>query len=131
MGILGGLGRWFRPDPSPAPEAVADLTWVDEFIARVRPYIYVREEDDLLIKRPNQAQKLNPQGTKMLKALVDGESVHGLLDRVGRDPRRVRDVALFVAEVKRFLEGSLDELDLTSFPSCPSFPRSPSRIAAT
>ena len=52
-----------------------DLAWVDEFIANVRPYIFVREEDCLLIKRPNQAQKLNASGAKILRALLSGMPV--------------------------------------------------------
>ena len=92
MGVLDGLGRLFRPDPSPAPEAVADLTWVDEFIARVRPFIFVREEDNLLIKRPNQAQKLNEQGAKILGRLVDGTMerwgrVDAVVNSAGHGPK--------------------------------------------
>ncbi len=35
------------------------LAWVDEFIDNVRDYIFVRTEDNMLIKRPNQASKIN------------------------------------------------------------------------
>jgi radical SAM protein with 4Fe4S-binding SPASM domain len=82
---------------------------VDEWIQNVRPYIFVRAEDRLLIKRPNQAQKLNRQGAEILGRLVDGTSIQQLLDEIGREPQRVRDVALFLLEVKRFLEGNQDE----------------------
>jgi radical SAM protein with 4Fe4S-binding SPASM domain len=108
--MLHGVGR----RRSPTPQPTIDLGWVDEFIDNVRPYIFVREEDSLLIKRPNQAQKLNAQGVKLLKALLDGRSIGEVLDRVGREPRRVRDVALFLLEVKRSLEGRLDEHRLSS-----------------
>lgn len=91
-----------------APGAV-DLSWIDEFVARIRPYVYVRAADNLLIKRPNQAQKLNPQGVVILRALLDGAPVHDLLDRIGRTPERVHDLAAFVTAVKRFLEGTLDD----------------------
>ena len=59
---------------------MADLSWVDTWIANVRPYIFVRLEDNLLIKRPNQAQKLNAQGAMILKELVDGKTIVALLD---------------------------------------------------
>ena len=49
------------------------LSDVDQFIANVRPWIFVREEDRLLIKRPNEAQKLNRQGVAILQALLDGD----------------------------------------------------------
>jgi radical SAM protein with 4Fe4S-binding SPASM domain len=94
--------------------AGAGLAWVDEFIANVRPWIFVREEDRLLIKRPNEAQKLNRTGLLILKSLLDGASIDEVLDRVGDDPRRVGQVALFLREVRRSLEGELDE----SRPSC-------------
>jgi len=93
---------------------VPDLAWIDEFIDRVRPYVYVRPLDNLIIKRPNQAQKLNPQGVAILKALLRGQTVSQVLDRIGREPRRVRDLQLFMLEVKRFLEGTLDEMTRSS-----------------
>lgn len=84
-----------------------DLSWVDEFIRRVRPYIFVRARDSLLIKRPNQAQKLNPTGVRVLASLLAGERIARWVDRVDRDPAKVRQVGLFLFEVKRFLEGTL------------------------
>jgi radical SAM protein with 4Fe4S-binding SPASM domain len=94
--------------------ASIDLSWIDEFIARIRPYVFVRETDSILIKRPNQAQKLNPQGARILKTLLDGASIEQLLDRVGRRHRPIRDIQLFLVEVKRFMEGRLNELDRSS-----------------
>ena len=51
------------------------IKWVDEYIGYVAPFIYVREADKLLIKIPNEAYKLNPQGLKILKHLLSGESI--------------------------------------------------------
>jgi len=93
-----------------AAAPAADLTWVDEFIDRVRPYIFVRESDNIIIKRPNQAQQVNPQGARILKSLLDGASVNQLLDRVGREPHKAHDIQSFMLEVKRFMEGALDEI---------------------
>jgi radical SAM protein with 4Fe4S-binding SPASM domain len=87
----------------------ADLSWIDEFVARIRPYVFVRAADNLIIKRPNLAQQLNPQGVALLKALLDGTRIAELLDRVGREPAKLRDIELFMLAVKRFLEGTLDE----------------------
>jgi radical SAM protein with 4Fe4S-binding SPASM domain len=89
------------------------LAWVDEFIGNVRPYIFVREEDSLLIKRPNQAQKLNAKGVEILRALLSGRSIAEVLDEVGRDRQRMHDVSLFMFEVRRFLEGTLTETNAT------------------
>jgi len=85
-----------------------DLSWVDEFIENVRPYIFVRLEDNLLIRRPNNAQKLNATGALILKSLTDGMKIHELLDRIGREPEKVADVAHFLYAVKARLEGRLD-----------------------
>jgi radical SAM protein with 4Fe4S-binding SPASM domain len=109
MGIAAALRRVIRPKPAPEPAVIYDLSWVDEFISRVRPYVFVRREDKLLIKRPNQAQKLNPQGAALLESLLEGVSISRALDGIGRAPDRIRDVALFLIEVRRFLEGTLDE----------------------
>jgi radical SAM protein with 4Fe4S-binding SPASM domain len=86
-----------------------DLAWIDEFVDRIRPYVYVRQVDNLIIKRPNQAQKLNPQGVAILESLLQGKTVGQVLDETGREPRRVRDLQLFMLEVKHFMEGTLDE----------------------
>jgi radical SAM protein with 4Fe4S-binding SPASM domain len=90
-----------------------DVSWIDEFIERVRPYVFVRAADNLIIKRPNQAQKLNPQGVAILQALLDGKSIAQLLDEVGREPQKIRDIHLFMFEIKRFMEGTLDETTRT------------------
>jgi radical SAM protein with 4Fe4S-binding SPASM domain len=86
-----------------------DLSWVDEFIANVRPYIFVRVEDSLLIKRPNNAQKLNSAGANILKSLLDGKSIQVLLDEIGQEPKKVQDIAHFLCAVKQQLEGTLDQ----------------------
>lgn len=107
-------GFLFRKAPQRSTGTKLDLSWVDTFIANVRPYIFVREADHLLIKRPNQAQKLNLQGTRLLKALLDGQSIQQLLDEIGDEPRKRHDIALFLYEVRRYLDGKLDEANATS-----------------
>jgi len=109
MGLAKAFRRAFGPRPDRPPSEILDLSWIDEFIDNVRPYVFVRLEDNLLIKRPNQAQKLNPQGAALLKDLLDGRSISRVLDEIGRSPERIRDVALFMVEVRRSLEGRLDE----------------------
>jgi len=94
-----------------ATDTLPDLSWVDEFISRVRPYIFVRLEDNLLIKRPNNAQKLNPTGARILKALLDGDSIKTLLQRVSASPEKVHDISQFMHAVRQQLEGTLNEFD--------------------
>jgi len=86
--------------------ASIDLGWVDEFIEKVKPYIFVREEDALLIKRPNSAQKLNPTGVRILKSLLGGMNIGELVQKVGEDKKP--DLANFFYALKAHLEGSLN-----------------------
>ncbi len=88
-----------------------DLSWVDEFIQNVRPYIFVRLEDNLLIKRPNNAVKLNSTGALILKSLLDGMRINALLDKIGRDPEKTEEISSFLMAVKNHLEGRLDEFN--------------------
>ena len=99
--------------PRRPASTLPDLSWVHEFIPRVRPFIFVRATDGLLIKRPNEAQKLNPTGVRVLEALLAGERIAQLLDRLDHDPSKVRQIGLFLFEVKRFLEGTLLEANAT------------------
>ena len=106
------MSSW-REGPTPSPgstgEAVLpDLSWVDEFIRNVGPYIFVRTEDNILIKRPNQAQKLNAQGAQILKFLLDGGSIAGVVRGLGGDQGKLEQVALFLHGVRGFLEGHVN-----------------------
>lgn len=89
--------------------SVPDLNWVDEFICNVKPYIFVRLEDHLLIKRPNTATKLNPMGARILFTLLQGASIRQLLDQLGHDPDKITATAHFLQAVKQYLEGSLGD----------------------
>ncbi|MCX7003414.1 MAG: radical SAM protein [bacterium] len=85
------------------------LSWVDEYIARVRPYVFVRLEDNLLIKRPNVACKLNPSGARILKALLDGAPLAAVLARLTPTQITPTEVGAFLLAVRHYLEGRLNE----------------------
>ncbi len=91
---------------------ISDLSWVDEFIANIRPYVQVRPEDSLLIKLPNTAQKLNSAGVFILKTLLDGKTIHELLDEIGREDEKIHDISNFMIAVKQQMEGKLDEFSV-------------------
>jgi len=91
-----------------ADGVAVDLSWVDEFIANVRPYIFVRSEDNILIKRPNQAQQLNSQGARILEFLLDGGRIAGVLAGLQGNAQRIGEVAEFLHGVRGFLEGRVD-----------------------
>ncbi len=91
-----------------APRAAS--AWIDDFIRSVKPYIFVRLEDNLLIKRPNTAFKLNPMGAKILFALLNGEKIDRLLKKIGKEPQKETEILGFVCAVKQQLEGKLDDI---------------------
>jgi len=86
-----------------------DLNWVDEFISNVKPYIFVRLEDNLLIKRPNTATKLNAMGARILFSLLQGTSIRQLLDKLGHNNEKITATEHFLQAVKQYLEGGLAE----------------------
>jgi radical SAM protein with 4Fe4S-binding SPASM domain len=87
-----------------------DIAWVDEFIARVRPYIFVRTEDNILIKRPNQAVKINRTGALILKSLLEGMPILTLAKKLGNDRSKITECVRYIITVKQHLEGTLDPL---------------------
>ncbi|MCK5058274.1 MAG: radical SAM protein [Candidatus Aminicenantes bacterium] len=88
---------------------IVDLSWVDEFIRNIKPYIFVRLEDNLLIKRPNSAFKLNPTGSNILYALLNGKKIHRLLKKIGTEYQKRKEIHNFLFAIKQQLEGNLDE----------------------
>jgi len=85
------------------------IEWIDEYVARLRDYVFVREEDGLLIKVPNEAHKLNEGGVRVLKRLLDGESVLDLWASYGSTPDVRRDLYAFFAGLKQVLQGCVNE----------------------
>lgn len=85
------------------------IAWIDEYVARLRDYVFVREEDRLLIKVPNEAHKLNASGARILKRLLDGESIDDLWRSFGGTGEVRRDLYDFFCGLKQVLQGCLDE----------------------
>ncbi len=97
--IAPGLPEDFDPD----------LAWVDEFVAQIRDYIFVRPADSMLIVLPNQTYKLNNTGVQILSAMCGGAE---LVDILGKKLAR-RDVRLdlyyFFLDLKAVISGCLRE----------------------
>jgi radical SAM protein with 4Fe4S-binding SPASM domain len=86
-----------------------NIGWVDRYLEKVRPFIYVRERDALLIKIPNQVYKLNPSALRLLQRLQAGASVVDIIGRY-RDPEAVaRDIHVFFCDLRAALQGDLRE----------------------
>ena len=82
-------------------ERGTDLSWVDGFVGRIRPYVYVRESDNVLIRMPNQAFKLNRSGCRVLKYLLERRPYPAVLaEGRGKSPRW-RMTCLFFSAILR------------------------------
>jgi len=55
------------------------LSWVDDFINSIKPYVYMRLRDNVLIRMPNEAFKLNSSGARVIKHILDGGSVQDFI----------------------------------------------------
>ena len=93
----------------PCTGNAVDLSWVDEFIDNIRPYVRAREQDSVLIKLPNQVFHLNDSGVRIMSFLLAGGGAADLLDTFGED--KATDIVSFIEAVKRCLEGTLRETD--------------------
>jgi radical SAM protein with 4Fe4S-binding SPASM domain len=86
-----------------------DLSWVDRYVDRIRPYVYVRETDNVLIRMPNQAFKLNRSGCRVLKFLLKGNRIAAVLSE-GRDTSAMaEDLFVFFTDLAAMLQGTLCE----------------------
>ncbi|MFH2138650.1 MAG: radical SAM protein [Candidatus Omnitrophota bacterium] len=85
------------------------ISWVDEYVKKVAPYIYVRKADNLLIKIPNEAYKLNEQGLNVLSHLMSGESVYSIIDTYDDKEKVAQDIHNFFCDLRALLKGCYHE----------------------
>jgi radical SAM protein with 4Fe4S-binding SPASM domain len=86
-----------------------NVDWVDEFIKKIKPYIYVRKLDRLLILIPNQAYKLNESGVAMLDFLLHGHSINEFLSHIKGTEEKRRDIHHFFCDLRAAIKGCLRE----------------------
>jgi radical SAM protein with 4Fe4S-binding SPASM domain len=87
------------------------LAWVDDFARQVRPHLFVREEDSLLILVPNQAYRLNATACEILGRTLRGESIAKVLGPRAADPAVRLDVHRFFCDIRSLVTGCLGEGD--------------------
>ncbi len=98
--------------------ASSDLGWIDEFYQGIRPYLFVREEDGVVILPPNQVYKANETGIGILKYLERGSSIRKLPGL--SDGERARQVDDFFRDLRDFCAGDTRGMD--SRPSVETIP---------
>lgn len=84
-----------------------DLRWIDDFVQEIKPYVYVREVDRLLILIPNQVYRLNESGVKIMHYLLSGHTVVDLLQHVGSDEKKRRDIHYFFCDLRAVVSGCM------------------------
>jgi len=83
--------------------------WIDGYVARIKPYVRVRRADSLLIKIPNQAYKLNPQGLKVLEYLMKGGKIADVLVAYEDKEAVSLDLYCFFKDLMALLKGCYNE----------------------
>jgi len=86
----------------------ADFSWVDAYFQKVKPYIYIRLEDMLLIKRPNEVQKLNKSGAYILKELLNGHEINSILKKINATSEKELQVYNFLTAIRQSIESKTD-----------------------
>jgi radical SAM protein with 4Fe4S-binding SPASM domain len=83
------------------------LDWIDDFVDRIRPYVFVRLRDRVLIRMPNQAFKLNTTGARILHHLLQGGSVRDILEKRSYDQHLPKQLNSFFTDLSRMLNSSI------------------------
>jgi radical SAM protein with 4Fe4S-binding SPASM domain len=79
--------------------------WVDAYVGSIRNFIRVREYDSLLIKIPNQSFKLNPSALRIMKRLLAGETIAGIMAPFRDREAVAMDIHHFFCDLKAVLGG--------------------------
>ena len=105
------MGFVTKERPNEFGSRLEDLAWIDEFAARVRGYVRVREEDGVLIKVPTEVHRLSTSGARMLARCLDGETAAEVATSLGADgrPERIRQVHAFFCDVRDLLSGEMGD----------------------
>lgn len=86
-----------------------DLIWIDNFINSIKEYVYVREDENLLIILPNQVYKLNNTATELLSFLLKGNSIISYLDSYLLNPQQIKAINYFICDLRSLLKGCFIE----------------------
>lgn len=77
------------------------LSWVDDFLNRIKPYVYMRLSDNVLIRMPNEAFKLNPTGARIIAHVLDGGSVQDFIKARSDSPETEAQLEQFFRDFVR------------------------------
>jgi len=89
------------------PEPAPSLDWIDAFVDRIRPYVFVRLTDRVLIRLPNHALKLNKTGARVLHHILQGGSVRDILKSGDFDEGLPVQLHSFFVDLSRLLNSAV------------------------
>jgi len=89
------------------PSTAHQLAWIAAFVKRIRSYVFVRLTDNVLIRMPNEAFKLNRTGARLLHFLLNGGSVKSLLQARSSDKSVPAQLQAFFTDLSHMLSSSL------------------------
>mgnify|MGYP000521585017 CR=1 FL=1 len=85
------------------------LSWVDDFLHSIKPFVYMRLRDNVLIRMPNEAFKLNSAGARVIAHILDGGSVQDFI-RVRADyPETEAQLERFFTDFSRLWNNEVCE----------------------
>jgi len=85
------------------------LAWVDDFIKRIKPYIYLRLKDNVLIRMPNEAFKLNSTGARVIAHILAGGSVGDIIQARRDHPETEEQLERFFTDFSLMWNGKVCE----------------------
>lgn len=85
------------------------LSWVDDFLNRIKPYVYMRLRDNVLIRMPNDAFKLNTSGARVVAHILDGGSVQDFINARPDSPETEAQLEQFFTDFSRFWNNEVCE----------------------
>jgi radical SAM protein with 4Fe4S-binding SPASM domain len=83
------------------------LDWVDAFVDKIRPYVHVRLTDNVLIRLPNHAFKLNNTGAQVLHHIFHGGSIEDILKARSFDHDLPAQLYSFFTDLTQMLSSSV------------------------
>lgn len=92
-----------------AVSPIRRLSWIDGFVRNIRPHVFVRKRDRLLILMPNQAYRLNDTGILLLSRTLAGEPIRRVIPKQHQTEERLGEVNDFFCDVRALVVGCLHE----------------------
>ncbi len=85
------------------------IDWIEEFVRKIKPFIYVRLEDSLLILIPNQVYRLNRSGLEILNFLLRGRKIKELISLLCLNEKQIEEIHYFFSDLRAIIKGCLHE----------------------